>query len=126
MQGTPKGDSDGKVVMAVGDTKPTVKWTTTASPITITPPASFSNTISNITTTIGSTGTTWTNFEPLGFSSPEFDEMKERIGKIEERLAILQPNIELHDKFPALRRAYEEYLILEKLINGSRDNRKCT
>lgn len=123
MQGTPKGDSDGKVVMAVGNTKPTAKWTTTTSPITITAPSYSPNTILTTTTT---TGATWTNFEPTGFSSPEFGEMKERIGKIEERLAILQPNIELHDKFPALRRAYEEYLILEKLINGSRDNRKCT
>lgn len=109
--------------MAAGDPSPVITWDMSGSPIAVTAP-SFS--LNTVLTTANTAGTGWVHLEPTGFSSPEFDEMTERIGKIEERLAILQPNIELHDKFPALRRAYEEYLMLEKLINGSRDNKKGT
>ena len=41
----------------------------------------------------------------------------DRMAKIEERLAILEPNQELQDKYPALQEAYEAYKIIEKLVH---------
>lgn len=43
-----------------------------------------------------------------------------RIEKIEKQLSILRPNIELHDKYPALKQAYEDYKIIERLIDDSK------
>lgn len=54
------------------------------------------------------------------FVSVEMDEIRDRLSDIEDMLTILQPDIELHEKFPALRNAYEEYLMIRKLINGSK------
>lgn len=112
MQGSPKGNPSGKVAKAdvgrVNAISPLFNTLTTASS-------------SNLVLTANSTSTGWTTLTNAGFVSSEMDEICERLDKIEERLIILLPNLELHDKFPALRRAYEDYLILEKLINGKRD-----
>lgn len=44
--------------------------------------------------------------------------LKEFMEKMEQRLAILQPDPELLDKFEALRQAYEHYKTLEALCMG--------
>ena len=44
--------------------------------------------------------------------------MKEFMDKMEQRLAILQPDPELLEKFEALRQAYEHYKTLEALCMG--------
>ena len=50
-------------------------------------------------------------------SEAEFKNLMDRMAKIEERLAILEPNQELQDKYPALQEAYEAYKIIEKLVH---------
>lgn len=40
----------------------------------------------------------------------------DRLEKIEERLLILKPDLEKHEKYPALKSAYEKYLMIEKLV----------
>lgn len=50
-------------------------------------------------------------------NNKDFQDMTKRIEKIEERLSILRPNEELHEKYPALREAYEHYMLIEKLVN---------
>lgn len=40
---------------------------------------------------------------------------------ISERLCVLQPNLEAHEHYPALKDAYEKYKMLEKLLaNGKK------
>jgi hypothetical protein len=51
-------------------------------------------------------------------NNKDFQDMSKRIEKIEERLSILQPNEELHEKYPAFREAYEHYKLIEKLVNN--------
>ena len=47
----------------------------------------------------------------------EIQEMMRRIEQIEERLAIINPNVDLMSRFPALYEAYEHYKVIEKLVN---------
>lgn len=108
MQRSQGGNSGGKVATAA-----VFDWTT-VTPMTMTAGPS------SILTTTGS-GTAWTSLDSTGWMNPDSEALKRRLDKIEERLAILQPALELHEKFPALRRAYEDYKILEKLINGGHD-----
>ena len=44
------------------------------------------------------------------------DNVLERIETIEERLAIIVPNEILHDKYPALKEAYDAYKLIEQLV----------
>ena len=48
----------------------------------------------------------------------DFLELKYRLEKIEEQLAILYPNNKLHEKYPSLKEAYDQYKLIEKLVNG--------
>lgn len=45
----------------------------------------------------------------------------EFIQSVSERLCVLQPNFEAHEKYPALRDAYEQYKMLEKLLLEDND-----
>lgn len=49
--------------------------------------------------------------------SPEFQALKDRIIGIEKQLCILQPNIALQEKYPALQEAYDAYQVILKLVN---------
>lgn len=46
-------------------------------------------------------------------------DIDERLREVENKLLILQPKFEQFDKYPALKIAYEEYKMVEKLILGS-------
>lgn len=116
MQRPPKGNPSGKVTKA----DDTGVITLTSASVANTLLSSASN--SNIVLTANNAASWWTTLSSTGtVVSTEMDEIRERLRAIEERLTILRPNLELHEKFPALRCAYEDYLILEKLINGKRD-----
>jgi hypothetical protein len=39
-----------------------------------------------------------------------------------ERLAVIEPNFELMEKYPALREAYENYKVMEALLLGGEEN----
>jgi hypothetical protein len=45
--------------------------------------------------------------------------LEERIRILEARMLILEPHLELFDKYPALREAYKEYKVIERLILGN-------
>ena len=59
------------------------------------------------------TGTT--TYSPI-FTESDYQILLKRIEAIEARLAIIEPNQVLQDKYPALQEAYEAYKIIEKLI----------
>lgn len=66
-------------------------------------------------------GNDWSIISSSEYVSPQ-DKIDERLSVIEERLAILSPNEELMEKYPALREAYEHYKTVEALVNdGKRD-----
>lgn len=47
-----------------------------------------------------------------------------RIVELEKKMAILNVNLERVEKFPALKEAYESYLIIEKLVYGDVNDKK--
>ena len=51
------------------------------------------------------------------FEKPVYD-LHCRVREIEKRLLILEPNFELHDKYPSLKEAYEQYKLIERLITN--------
>ena len=63
--------------------------------------------------TSGVNGTSWS---PV---FTEFDHQK-LLKRIEARLAIIEPNQALQDKYPALQEAYEAYKIIERLVNDKK------
>lgn len=53
-------------------------------------------------------------------SNKDFQEVTDRLTEIEKRLAILRPNEELQARFPALQEAYDNYKLIEKLVNDKK------
>lgn len=66
--------------------------------------------------TAGSTGASW---GPI-FTEPDYQILLKRIEAIEARLAIIEPNQVLQDRYPALQEAYEAYKIIERLVNDKK------
>jgi hypothetical protein len=52
------------------------------------------------------------------FATSDFQHLQEQLDAINERLAILQPNLEHLEKYEALREAYEHYKTLERLVKN--------
>ncbi len=48
----------------------------------------------------------------------QFNKLTDRIDSIEKRLAILQPNETVQEKYPALQEAYDAYKIIEQLVTS--------
>lgn len=81
-------------------------------------------------TTASGWGTNWNNSSSVNIDGNGIDikesgdikighrSLKEFMEKMEQRLAILQPDPELLDKFEALKQAYEHYKTLEALCMG--------
>ena len=49
---------------------------------------------------------------------PTINNINKSIEEIKKRLAILEPNLELHEKFQGLKQLYNEYKSMEKLLSG--------
>ena len=95
----------------------------------ITLPSSFSNSNYTINTGSGFNGTSWSSSlgSTVNISTTGIDmaagtdikidgkSLKEFIGKMEQRLAILVPDPTKLEKFEALKRAYEHYKTMESL-----------
>ena len=64
-----------------------------------------------------SSGPTWQTLDLNLEHNKEFREIKDQIAAIEQRLAILVPNTALQARFPALQEAYDNYKLIEKLVN---------
>lgn len=48
----------------------------------------------------------------------DLDELAEMIPVIKKRLLILDPLFSKHDLYPALKKAYDDYLLIAKMIDG--------
>lgn len=48
----------------------------------------------------------------------DIDELAELIKVLKERLLVITPNFEMHEKYPMLKELYDEYKALEKLLSG--------
>jgi hypothetical protein len=46
----------------------------------------------------------------------ELSDIRERLSAIEDRLAIIRPDVVLHEKYASLKEAYEHYKLIEKLV----------
>lgn len=66
--------------------------------------------------TSGVNGTSWS---PV-FTEFDHQKLLKRIEAIEARLAIIEPNQALQDKYPALQEAYDAYKIIERLVNDKK------
>jgi len=74
--------------------------------------------------TAGTTGTiTGSTWAPI-FTVTDHEVILKRIEAIEARLAIIEPNQVLQDKYPALQEAYEAYKIIERLVENNATNIK--
>lgn len=72
--------------------------------------------------TAGTGLSTYGNTVELQLSeSQEFQELKDRISAIEDQLLILRPDLEMQEKYPALKEAYDAYQLILKMV---KDNSK--
>jgi hypothetical protein len=46
------------------------------------------------------------------------DEIIDFMDTMKKRMLVLTPMFELHEKYPALKEAYTNYLLIEKLVSG--------
>lgn len=47
----------------------------------------------------------------------DIQQLQQRLSKIEERLCILIPDVEMQQKYPALQEAYDAYQLILKMVN---------
>ncbi len=71
--------------------------------------------------TVASSGS-WSCIELDLPCNTDFKQIKERLSVIEKRLAILEPDQDLQDKYPALQEAYDHYKLIEKLVESKSEN----
>lgn len=51
-------------------------------------------------------------------SEIDIDELADLIKVLKERLLVITPNFEMHEKYPMLKELYDEYKAMEKLLSG--------
>jgi hypothetical protein len=68
--------------------------------------------VSNLVFSAGSGGWSTT------VMSDELKDTNERLDRIEGQLLILRVDQALHEKYPALKEAYEHYKLIEKMVRG--------
>ncbi len=78
---------------------------TTSGIDTITLPSSYGSSFS-----FADSSTTHTNID--------LKELAETLRDIKERLLILTPNFQMHEKYPMLKELYDEYKAMERLLSG--------
>jgi hypothetical protein len=70
--------------------------------------------------TYQSTGGTWAPMHTMTLQTAknrmDVDELIETVQMLKERLLILSPMLEKHEKYPALKQAYDHYKMIEKMI----------
>ena len=59
---------------------------------------------------------TWRSYNVGRKTEDVITELELRIRKLEERLLVIEPQLELMEKYPALKEAYNEYKLVERLI----------
>lgn len=80
---------------------------------------------SNSGTLTISNGSSWVNIEGVShYHEDHYRKVDDRLEKIENMLCILTPpSKEVLEKYESLKRAYEEYKFLEKLILGGTEEK---
>jgi len=63
----------------------------------------------------------WDNIPPGTRFETLFRNINDRLGQVENRLAIINVDFELMEKYPALKEAYDHYMIVEKLVKDSKN-----
>ena len=63
--------------------------------------------------------TMWTTPDLNLRENTDFEEMQKRLDAVEKRLAILLPDEELQNKYPALQLAYDHYKLIEAMVNNT-------
>lgn len=53
-----------------------------------------------------------------GKSKIDIDELADMMATLKQRLLILTPSFEMHEKYPMLKEMYDEYKAMEKLLGG--------
>lgn len=48
----------------------------------------------------------------------DIDELAELVKVLKERLLVIVPNFEMHEKYPMLKEMYDEYKAMEQLLSG--------
>jgi hypothetical protein len=94
-------------------------------------PSNWTTSANNATYTMSSTGSNWNNsFSTTGITLDSTADIKigdkslmETLTKIEDRLAILTPDLKKLEKFAALKKAYEQYKLMEKLCQEDEENK---
>lgn len=74
-------------------------------------------TIGSVLVSSGTGNATWTDGTIYSTTNTNL-EIKKRLDAIEDQLLILRPALELHDKYPALKEAYDAYLLVLKMVDG--------
>ena len=59
---------------------------------------------------------TWRSYNAGRKTEDVISELELRVRKLEERLLVIEPQLELMEKYPALKEAYNEYKLVERLI----------
>lgn len=54
----------------------------------------------------------------------DLNELSELISVMKERLLIITPNFEKHEKYAALKKAYDHYKLLEAMLSGEENDNK--
>ena len=127
------GDSVTLDISGYGAAQPTMNYSYAGSGTDTIDLGNFS--IDTNTITIGNgTSSSWTTTSS-GFTSVQYapstratistgkntvdiDELAELIKVLKERMLIIVPNFEMHEKYPMLKEMYDEYKAMEKLLSG--------
>lgn len=51
----------------------------------------------------------------------KISELIDFIDDMKKRMLILEPNFEKHEQYPALKAAYEDYLLIERMVTGDQN-----
>ena len=54
----------------------------------------------------------------------DLNELSELISVMKERLLIITPNFEKHEKYAALKKAYDHYKLIEAMVSGEENDNK--
>lgn len=76
--------------------------------------------VNGISVTSSVSGSTWISTTSTLVTEGELNKVIERIEAIEKRLLLIEPNEELHQKYPALKEAYDSYKLIEKIVNDQK------
>jgi hypothetical protein len=79
-----------------------------------------SNSLANQVFTSNGTTSAWVSASNIYPNNDIMHGLEERIEAIEARLLILLPDHELHEKYPALKEAYDSYKVIARMVGSKK------